>query len=260
MVREQEIGRPELTQGGRVRLDVRPALLVREVLQQPRLEPFVAVEDERGQQPARQLRSHDARAAEVELLGMTLLADDRHVVPRAAPFPGQSARVDVRARPSKEVPVPQQDPQALRSSTDRKPIPSRGLGVCMKLVRTVLILLVLAFCGGSVALALPAAAKENGGTTTTVTTSDDDAATDEDAAADDDVATDDDGALDDGALDDGDISIDEDVDEAPSLRRRRGRQRARHRLRGRRRHPDRGRRRRDRRGRRGRHGRRRRRE
>ena len=37
----------------------------REVLEQPRLEPLVAVEHEHGQQPVRQLGPHDARAAEV---------------------------------------------------------------------------------------------------------------------------------------------------------------------------------------------------
>ena len=46
----------------RVRLDVRLALSAREVLKQPRVEPFIVVEHEHGQQAVRQLRHDDARA------------------------------------------------------------------------------------------------------------------------------------------------------------------------------------------------------
>ena len=55
----------ELAQRRRVRLDVARALVLGEVLQQPRLEPLVAVEHEHRQQPARQLGPHDPGAAEV---------------------------------------------------------------------------------------------------------------------------------------------------------------------------------------------------
>ena len=78
-----------------------------EVLEQPRLEPLVAVEHEHGQQAAGQLGPDDARAAEVVLLRGALLADDRHVVPGEAPLPRERARVDVRAGAAEQVAVPE---------------------------------------------------------------------------------------------------------------------------------------------------------
>ena len=53
VVREDEAGRAEVAERGDVRLDVGGPLGRREVLEEPRLEPLVAVEDERGQQPSR---------------------------------------------------------------------------------------------------------------------------------------------------------------------------------------------------------------
>ena len=46
VVREHEVGREQLAQRRDVRVDVAPALVSGEVLQQPRLEPLVAVEHE----------------------------------------------------------------------------------------------------------------------------------------------------------------------------------------------------------------------
>ena len=111
VVREDEVCRPELAQGGRVRRDVRVALRRREVDEEARLEPLVAVEDEDGQQPLRQVGDDERRAAEVVVLGMPLLADDRDVVAGEAPLPREGARVDVRSRSSEEVPVPEMDSQ-----------------------------------------------------------------------------------------------------------------------------------------------------
>ena len=114
VVREHDVGRQQLPERSRVRLDVALPLLGGQVLQSGRLEPLVAVDDEHGQQPIGQLRPHDARAAEVESLRMRLLADDDHVVARARPFARERARVDVRARAREQVPVPEQDPHRAR--------------------------------------------------------------------------------------------------------------------------------------------------
>ena len=65
VVREHEIRRRELAERRGVRLDVRVPLRLREVREQPRVEPLIAVEDEHGQQAAGQLGHDDARAAEV---------------------------------------------------------------------------------------------------------------------------------------------------------------------------------------------------
>ena len=65
VVREDEVGRQQLAQRRRVRLDVALALVAREVLEEPRLEPLVAVEHEDRQQRRRISGPHDARAAEV---------------------------------------------------------------------------------------------------------------------------------------------------------------------------------------------------
>ena len=110
VVREHEVGRCELAQRGRVRLDVALALLEREVLEQPRLEPLVAVEHEHGQQAAGSSGRTTSRAAEVERLRMPLLADDGDVVPGPRPLARQRPRVDVRARSAEQVAVPDQDP------------------------------------------------------------------------------------------------------------------------------------------------------
>ena len=110
MVREDEVGGQQRAQRLRVRLDVRVALGAREVLQQPRLEPLVPVEHEDRQQPVRQLRHDDLRAAEVVPLRVPLLADDVDVVAGAAPLARERTRVDVRAGAAEQVAVPEEDP------------------------------------------------------------------------------------------------------------------------------------------------------
>ena len=110
VVREHEVGRKELAERPDVRLDIRAPLLGGEVLEQPRLEPLVAVEHEHRQEPVRQLRPDDARPAQVVAARVALLADDRHVVPGEAPLARQRARVDVRARAAEQIAVPEQNP------------------------------------------------------------------------------------------------------------------------------------------------------
>ena len=109
VVAEDEIGRQLLSDARRVRVDVASALVRRELLQQPRLEPLVRVEDEHGQQATGERGRHDLRSGEVEPLWLALLADDRHLVPGAAPRAGDLPRVDVRARAREEVSVPEDD-------------------------------------------------------------------------------------------------------------------------------------------------------
>ena len=110
VVDEKRVRRKLLADGGRVRLDEALELDARQILEAPRLEALVAVEDEHGQQPAGQLRADDPGAAEVEQLGMAFLADDHDVMARTAPFACERARVDVRARPAEQVAVPDDDP------------------------------------------------------------------------------------------------------------------------------------------------------
>ena len=110
VVREHEVGRQQLAERRRVRIDVRALLGVGEVLQELRLEPGVAVHHEHRQQLVRQLDVHDPRAAEVVLLGRALLAHDDHVVAGVAPFARERAGVDVRAGAAEQIAVPEQDP------------------------------------------------------------------------------------------------------------------------------------------------------
>src|SRR4051794_16593342 len=111
VVREDDVRRAELAQDRGVRLDVRVPLSRREIPEQPRLEPLVAVEDEDGQQAARQLGHDDPRAAEVVLLRVPLLADDRDVVAPEAPLARERPGVDVRPGAAEQVPVPEQNSQ-----------------------------------------------------------------------------------------------------------------------------------------------------
>jgi hypothetical protein len=110
VVREDDVGRQVLAHGRGVRFDVALALRSRQLLEEPRLETLVAVDDEHGEQPLRQLRPHHARAPEIEQLRPRLLAEDGDVISRARPFPRERLRVDVRAGPGEEVPVPEEDP------------------------------------------------------------------------------------------------------------------------------------------------------
>ena len=110
VVREHEVGGQELAERRSVRIDVRGLLGGSEVLQELRLEPYVAVHHERRQQTAGQLDVDDLCALQVVLLGRALLADDDNVVPGAGPLAGERARVDVRPRAAEQVPVPEEDP------------------------------------------------------------------------------------------------------------------------------------------------------
>ena len=69
VVREDEVGGKPLAHGGRVQLDEALALRPRQVLQEPSLEPLVAIEHEDRQQPA-DVGPHDLGAPEVDLLGV----------------------------------------------------------------------------------------------------------------------------------------------------------------------------------------------
>ena len=86
-----------LAERRRVRLDPGVELLARAVLQQLDAVALVAVEHEDGKQAA-DVGTHDLRAAEVEALGVRLLAEDGDVVPGARPLARELAGVDVRAR------------------------------------------------------------------------------------------------------------------------------------------------------------------
>lgn len=110
VIHEQEVGR-ELGPNGRgVRLDVRLALLAREILEVAGLEVLVVVEDEDRQRPGKP-RADDARAAEVEPLAVGLLAEDDDLMASPRPFARERARVDVRAGAAQEVAVPEENLQ-----------------------------------------------------------------------------------------------------------------------------------------------------
>ena len=109
VVAEDEIRRQVLEERGSIRRHVAVQLFGGQILEQARLEAFVRVEHEHGQQPAGKLRPHDGCAGEVEAFGLRLLAEHRDVVPRAAPGPGDRLRVDVRARAREKVPVPEEN-------------------------------------------------------------------------------------------------------------------------------------------------------
>ena len=99
VVREDEVGRQPLAHSRGVQLDESFALLPRQLLQKPRLEPLVAVEDEDGKELA-DLGPDDLGTAQVVPLRMPLLAEDHHLVPGQAPLPRQGAGIDVGARPA----------------------------------------------------------------------------------------------------------------------------------------------------------------
>ena len=86
VVGEDQVGRQQLAERGRVRLDVRGLLCVGELLQQLRAQPLVAVEHEDRQEPVRELGVDDGGRAEIELLRCALLADDDDLVPGLAPL------------------------------------------------------------------------------------------------------------------------------------------------------------------------------
>ena len=113
MVREHEIGGHLRAQRGSVERDVAVSLGSREVLQQLRLDAFVAVEHEDGQQTA-DVRAEHLRSPEVVALGIGLLANDDDVVTGAAPLTCECTCIDVRPRSAEQVPVPEQDPHRAR--------------------------------------------------------------------------------------------------------------------------------------------------
>ena len=113
VVGEDQVGGKMLAHGRGVQPDVALALRSAEGLQQLRLEPFVTVEHEDGQQPA-DVRPHHARAADVVCLRLRLLAEDDDVVSCAAPLARERTRVDVRSRPAEQVAVPEQDAHPAR--------------------------------------------------------------------------------------------------------------------------------------------------
>ena len=110
VVREDQIGRKELPDGGGVAFDVALPFLGRELLEEARLLAFVAVEHE-DRQRAFERRLHGAGAAEVVLLGVRLLRDHDDVMAGVAPFARERPRVDVRPGPAEQIPVPEQNPQ-----------------------------------------------------------------------------------------------------------------------------------------------------
>ena len=80
VVREDEVGREQRADGGRVLVDPGVELLARAVLDATHLVALVAVEDEDREEPI-DVRADRGRAAEVVRLGAGLLAEHRHVVP-----------------------------------------------------------------------------------------------------------------------------------------------------------------------------------
>ena len=85
------------------------SLGLREVLQQPRLETLVAVEDEHGQHRADARPHGRARRARSNRSGCGSWENDRHVVAGARPLAHERLRVDVRSRPAQQVAVPDED-------------------------------------------------------------------------------------------------------------------------------------------------------
>ena len=129
VIREDEVGREQGPDGGRVLVDPGVELVARAVLDATHLVALVAVEDEDREEPMN-VRAEHGRAAEVVRLGAGLLAEHRHVVPCATPLAGELARVDVRARPAEEVSVPEQDAHLrhpARPPGSRRGHPLRGV-------------------------------------------------------------------------------------------------------------------------------------
>ena len=113
-VREDDVCRQQLSQCRSVCIHVCVPLLSREVLEEARVQALVLVQHEDGQQRVGQLGNDDACTAEVVALGITLLADDDHVVAGVAPLAREGTRVHVRPGAAEEVAVPEEDPHGCR--------------------------------------------------------------------------------------------------------------------------------------------------
>ncbi len=111
VVDEDEVGRAVLTYGGCIRLDPGVELGSGAVLNAFHRVPLVLVHDEDGQE-AVHVRPHGRGAAEVEASRIRILREDGHLVALAAPLARELSRVDVRAGPCEQVPVPEVDPHA----------------------------------------------------------------------------------------------------------------------------------------------------
>ena len=109
VVAQEKVGRQMFTHGRRVRLDPRVELAARAVLEQLDAVALVVIEYEGGQE-ASHVGPDDSGAPEVVALRMRLLAENGDLVPRPRPLASELARVDVRPRPSEEVPVPEENP------------------------------------------------------------------------------------------------------------------------------------------------------
>ena len=108
MVAQEEVSRQLVAHRRSVRLDPDIELLARAVLEQLDAIALVVVEHEGGQKAA-DVGPHDLSAAEVVALRVRLLAEDRDVVPSSRPLARELPRVDVRARPAEQIPVPDDD-------------------------------------------------------------------------------------------------------------------------------------------------------
>ncbi len=110
VIGEHEIGRQQLPDRGRVRLN--PALELIPAAVGDALDDvsLVAIEHEHGQQPP-DIGANRGCGPEVEARWVAFLRQHRDVVPGQRPLSRQLAGVDVRPRATKEVAVPEQDSQ-----------------------------------------------------------------------------------------------------------------------------------------------------
>ena len=108
VVAQEEVSRQLVAHRRSVRLDPDIELLARAVLEQLDAIALVVVEHEGGQK-ATDVGPHDRSATEVVALRVRLLAEDGDVVPSSRPLARELTRVDVRARPAEQIPVPDED-------------------------------------------------------------------------------------------------------------------------------------------------------
>src|SRR5687767_4380814 len=94
------------------------ALVAAQVLEIAGLEVGVAVEDEHRQRSV-ELRPDVSCPIQVVFLGAGILREDNDLVPESAPRACKRARVHVRARPTQEVAVPDENLHVCTILTDR---------------------------------------------------------------------------------------------------------------------------------------------